>query len=82
MIIIIFIDHVTKKEIIHKAMDHVPRKGDVVSMYYSHMPVTDYYVWDVIWELEPNELPTVYVDVAEIRQHENGKKYLIRMREK
>lgn len=82
MIIIIFIDHVTKKEIIHKAMDHVPRKGDVISMYYSHMPVTDYYVWDVIWELEPNELPTVYVDIAMIKEHEKREKYLIRKGER
>ena len=82
MIIVIFLDYITKKEIIHKAMDHVPRKDEVVSLYYSHMPVTDYYVREVIWELEPNALPTVYVSLVTIKENERKEKYLKRMRER
>lgn len=66
MNIIIFVDHKTKEEIIIKAMEHIPRGGETVALYYPHMPVMEYLVRQVRWDLEPNELPTIYVDLEKV----------------
>ena len=70
MSIIIFTDYVTKEEIFLRTMEHVPRKDDVIILY-NPTSITEYYVYQVRWDMQPNALPTIYVDLAKIRTIDN-----------
>lgn len=72
MTIVIFRDYVTQKEFFLRAMNHVPRKDELVGIYYPYTHVTEYLVRQVHWEIVPNELPTVHLDLIMIEERKKS----------
>ena len=72
MTIVMFREDVTKKFFFLRNMDNVPRKGEIVGLYYPYTHVTEYLVRQVHWELVPKEFPTVYVDLIMIKERKKS----------
>lgn len=61
MTIVMFCDYVTRKTIAHRALDHIPRKGEKIHIEFSNLPPADFYVAHIEWGLLPNKTEQVNV---------------------
>ncbi len=70
MPILRFIDYVTRKDIVIKTMDMVPRKGERIFFDYTALPSKNFYVHQLKWEIGPGDSWVVKVYLEDAKGYE------------